>query len=354
MSDNENIKKRRVGDGSVEEDSASSELTAIKSLLQEVLNQNRIQTTTIQTMQRDMTRLSNKCDSMEASIQNNHTTNSTMTTRLGNSCDRIERKLDQHDTLLQDQNRAQAATNNVIRTHSRVHSNNHNVLRSAIGGLDVKLNNMETKQKYQEILLQNQKWEYSAPSPSQEEWESFADNDTNVDIDDAKEFLQEIKKVTEDMRWSQTNGCISLSPMSNFLYNRMFYPHWEEFANALEQYQYHIKCTDYITTDNNKPSLRLNGMELPDVVIDLLSRVLKSTHFHAFSIGDISNFNDHIINFALEYLKTNVDMQEFGINNNIMPMKDIERLSEIVKNHPSIKRLELPSVDIPHTQLITG
>jgi len=42
MSDNGNIKKRRVGDGSVEEDSASSELTAIKSLLQEVLNQNRI------------------------------------------------------------------------------------------------------------------------------------------------------------------------------------------------------------------------------------------------------------------------------------------------------------------------
>ena len=40
----------------------------------------------------------------------------------------------QHDTLLQDQNRAQAATNNMIRTHSREeHSNNHNILRSDIG-----------------------------------------------------------------------------------------------------------------------------------------------------------------------------------------------------------------------------
>lgn len=154
MSDNGNIKKRRVGDGGSPEEDTSSELTAIKSLLQEVLNQNRIQTTTIQTMQRDMTRLSNKCDSMETSIQNNHTTNSTMTSRLGNSCDRIERKLDQHDILLQDQNRAQTATNNVIRTHSRVNSNNHNILRSAIDDLDLKLDNMETKQKYQEILLQ--------------------------------------------------------------------------------------------------------------------------------------------------------------------------------------------------------
>ena len=70
MNDNGNIKKRRVGDGSVE-DTTSSELTAIKSLLQEVLNQNRIQTTTIQSMQRDITRLSNKCDSMERSIQIN-------------------------------------------------------------------------------------------------------------------------------------------------------------------------------------------------------------------------------------------------------------------------------------------
>lgn len=35
-------------------------------------------------------------------------------------------------------------------------------------------------------------------------------------------------------------------------------------------------------------------------------------------------------------------MQALCINNNIMPMEDIERLCEIVKNHPSIKRLELP------------
>jgi len=69
MSDNGNIKKRRVEDGSIEEeDNTSSELTAIKSLLQEVLNQNCIQTTTIQTMQRDITRLSNKCDRMELTI----------------------------------------------------------------------------------------------------------------------------------------------------------------------------------------------------------------------------------------------------------------------------------------------
>jgi len=267
---------------------------------------------------------------MEASIQNNHTTNSTMTSRLGNSCDRIERKLDQHDILLQDQNRAHAATNNVIRSHSRVHSNNHNILRSAIDGLDVKLNNIETKQKYQEILLQNQKWVYSAPSPTEEEWESYADDDADDDIDDAKEFLQQIKKMTEDIRWSQTNGNITLCPSSNFAYNRMFLPHWEEFANALNQYQYYIKCVDK-TTDSNKPSLELIGMELPNEVIDRLSKALKSTRFYAFSIEDNPNFGQKDINFALEYLKTNVDMQVFSISNNIIPTEDIERLSEIVK-----------------------
>jgi len=275
---------------------------------------------------------------MEASIQNNHTTNSTMTSRLGNSCDRIERKLDQHDILLQDQNRAHAATNNVIRSHSRVHSNNHNILRSAIDGLDVKLNNIETKQKYQEILLQNQKWVYSAPSPTEEEWESYADDDADDDIDDAKEFLQQIKKMTEDIRWSQTNGNITLCPSSNFAYNRMFLPHWEEFANALNQYQYYIKCVDK-TTDSNKPSLELIGMELPNEVIDRLSKALKSTRFYAFSIEDNPNFGQKDINFALEYLKTNVDMQVFSISNNIIPTEDIERLSEIVKNHPSLRCL---------------
>ena len=73
MSNNGNTKKRRVEGGarvSIDGagsggDSSSAELSAIKSMMQELVQQNRTQTNMINSMQGEITRLTEKCATLE-------------------------------------------------------------------------------------------------------------------------------------------------------------------------------------------------------------------------------------------------------------------------------------------------
>ena len=95
---------------------------------------------------------------------------------------------------------------------------------------------VDNKQKYHRVLLQNQKWKYSAPRPSQQYWDSL-DEDGDQD-DAAEEFLEQIKEGTELMRYGNGRYYILVCPNIRVPYNQEFLPHWEEFADALEQHEY--------------------------------------------------------------------------------------------------------------------
>jgi len=230
------------------------------------------------TMQGDINRLTQKCHSIETSILDNHTTNSTMTSLLRTTCDRIEEK-----------------------------------------------------QKYHDVMLQNQKWEYSAERPSDDYWEDIEGEDEDGE---AEEFLEQIKRYTEEMRYGTGNGEIVLN--AHLPYNEEFLPHWKEFANALEQYHYHLK-----QSPDTVSNLELFNMDLPETVIDLLSKALKSTHFQKIDMRH-NNFGQKGINFTLKYLRSNRNVKElYLIGNPINNTDDINKLCKIVKVHPTIECLTL-------------
>ena len=105
-----------------------------------------------------------------------------------------------------------------------------------------------------------------------------------------------------------------------------FLPHWGEFADALEQYQYCLKCLP--ADDGIKSILQLRDVELPDNVLDLLSSALKSTHFHQLTLQS-NNFGQRGIDFAFKYVKTNPVLKDFCFNDNpVENMKDINRLCQ--------------------------
>jgi len=82
-------------------------------------------------------------------------------------------------------------------------------------------------------------------------------------------------------------------------------------------------------------------MELPDEVIDLLAKALKSTFFKRMALAG-NSFGEKGINFALDYLENNHKLIEFGlVNNPIRKTTDIERLIQLVKTHPSIEDLAI-------------
>ena len=155
MSNNDS-KKRRVDSGisageKSDDGCIKDELRDIKSMMQELINQNRIQTTTIQTMQKDITRLTQKCDKME-----------------------------------RDNNRLELTVNRVEDT------------------LEDSQRHMDEKLKYHDKLLQNQGWEYSAPRPSDDYWEDAEGSDV------VESFLKQIKQRTMEMRYDNNLSLIHI------------------------------------------------------------------------------------------------------------------------------------------------
>ena len=341
MNGNGNIKKRRVGDGSVEEDTASSELSAIKSLLQEVLNQNRIQTTTIQTMQRDITRLSNKCDRMELTI--NRVENQQKEQELLEECNNMENrkqtmKIEKLTIKCNQMDKSMSSEfDDLHKRFDDVHKTN-NVLKGKLNTLEKSQKKVADRQKYHEMLLQNQKWEYSAPRPSEEYWNSLAE--TDEDEDEAEQFLQQIQQYTEVMRYGNGemrygHGDIELD--ASVQYYEELLPHWEEFANALEQYQYYL----HYLPEETETSLQLSGMELCHEVVDLLSAALESSYFLNITFKN-NNFGQYGIDFVLDYVERNKKCKEFCLEGNTIDnMDDINKLCKIVEEHPSIENLTL-------------
>jgi len=289
MSNNGNTKKRRVEggarvslDGAGEScSSESAELSAIKSMMQELVQQNRTQTTTIleqnammQIMRGEIKQLTEKCDAMETTIEKD-------------------------------------------------------IIISRFDEIDDKLN-------YHEILLQNQKWKYSAPYPSDDYWNSLDANERF----EAEKFLTEIKTCSEEMRYG-TGDTIRFSINADLPYSEVFLPHWKEFANALKQYRYYLDCAEENKTESKyDSSLCLWNMELSDEVLDLLAKALKSTYFNRLCLVH-NSFGEKGINFALNYLENNHKLIEFGLVDNPINNMSVQRLCEIVKTHPSIKVFSL-------------
>jgi len=284
-----------VGGGSDHQNDSSvhQDLREMKSKMDELINQNRKQTENISSMlqmmqsqSRDISQLTEANDTMQCDIN-----------RLTHAIDNIQ-------------------SNQLI---------------------------LERKLKYQDILLQNQKWVYSAPRPSTDYLHSLNEDEGNDEREQAELFLEHIQQCTEEMRYGSGDGEIAIdandvnSPNNVLQYNEQFLPHWKEFANALEQYQYGLK----FLPEHKESTLRLSGMELPEEVIDLLSNALKSTYFHHFILRN-NNITQKGIEFTLDYLESNPILKRYIlVNNEFDSMDDIERLCQIVETHPSIEMLNL-------------
>ena len=266
-------------------------------------------------MQGEISRLTKKCDGMEKSLQ-----------KTNNNVTQIEKSI---RTLPKKQNA------NIISRLDYLQTNSTNNIISRLDSIDDRL-------KYHEILLQNQKWEYSAPRPSEYYWEAGMWEDGNEDEEEAEEFLNKIRKETTKLRYCNGDGDIDIS--AELPYNKEFLPHWIEFADALEQYQHRQAIKDEET------ALRLCDMQLPDAVIDLLSNALKSTRLHKLELRD-NNLGQKGRDFILNYLKHDRILKELLLYENPIfdSVKDIKRFCQIIRKHPSIKTFGITGYSDWHT-----
>ena len=191
-----------------------------------------------------------------------------------------------------------------------------------MNSLKEKCDDAENRQRYHDVLLKNQRWEYSAPYP-------------NVADAHEKRTLDKIKTQTCDMRYGKCGGTVQI--MGHLSYDAAILPHWMEFADALKQHQYALKCLPKETIS----MLNLYFMELPKTVLDLLSNALESTHFKSLLLEE-NQFGRDGIQFALNHMKNNPILEElYLIDNPIDDQDDVNQLCEIIRDHPSINTIHL-------------
>ena len=280
MSNNGNTKKRRVEDvtrvsidgSGISGGDNGSELSAIKSMMQELVQQNRTQTNMINSMQAEITHL--RQNRLQTDIQ---------IATLRQHTDTMKGMSDNISGMVQIMTSMNGEMKNTRKEITQLREKCVNM-----GGVQQDL-------KYHEILLQNQQWKYSADQPSNEYWNSL---DANGRVN-ARKFLAEIKKCTEEMRYGTTGDNMSrISIDADLPYNTEFLPHWKEFANALNRY--YLERAE----GGSQSVLLLWHMELPDEVIDLLSKALQSTFFNRIALVG-NSFGEKGVNFALNYLENN-------------------------------------------------
>jgi len=248
------------------------ELMAMKSTMNELLNHTRAQTENMASMMKLMSSMQEEMKSARGDLSNMKTEMKSMREDMNNQLDFMGEEIDTRFDEACD----------------------------ATDGLYDKLN-------YHEALLEDQKWKYSAPRPSEEYWDNLEhDPEDNlvppvqVQEDVAESFLVDIQKCTEHMRYGTNNGDIHIvgGPRPH---HEAFLPHWKEFTDALHRYHYYLQCS----IDYEQPSsFQLSYMDLSDEVIDLLSSSLENAYFNEFTL--ISNrFGQKGIDLVLNYIKGN-------------------------------------------------
>ena len=272
--------------------------------MNEMMGHNRLQTQNMtnmmhmmKSMQGEITSLRNKNDGMEKLMQKTLA-----------KCDNLENMLlERFDSMDDNQN-------------------------TISDDMNSRFDDVDKKQNYHEVLLRNQQWKYSAPRPPATYWYTIGEDEGSA----ATDFLTQIKQRTEEMRYGTSNGNVVID-VFDLPYNEAFLPHWQEFANALEQHHHSLKCLPKDTD----AKLFLCDMELPNEVLDLLSKALESTYFNRFVLGN-NNLGQKGIDFAFNYFKSNKVLREFCLyNNTINNMKDVTQFCHIVEEHPSIEIVSL-------------
>jgi len=195
--------------------------------------------------------------------------------------------------------------------------------------LESSLENMTHQQKYQEVLLKNQKWNYPLLSNSR------------VAPREGK-FIEKVKKLTRDIRYG-IGDCgngqvyVDLDHFTRLDTNSIIQPHWKEFIRALEQYRYCLRCLP----KEIKSSFYLCNLHLSKPTVEFLVKALSDTNFEAF--GLLHNIMDRTgFGFVMNYVRNNSILKELTLNDNLIHNREnLDTLSQIINTHPSLDSISL-------------
>ena len=201
--------------------------------------------------------------------------------------------------------------------------------------------------KYHEMLIRNQKWEYSAPVYTEDELA-----DAGYDDDDAEYIYgtsRMLKLITEAMRRGDFpeqknitgNGdkgpgiCLYVDdsyPIFGEDTNNKLSPHWREFVAALENF----KPAFDVLPDDSETCIAFVCVQLNQATTSLIKNALVNMPFKIFSFQHKCHFHGGMSTIAT-MISNNKYLQQLDIYQiQDMDRNDITKLSSAIHHHPSL------------------
>lgn len=225
--------------------------------------------------------------------------------------------------------------NNIEAKHDKLEAKNLH--------LESSLQQMSDRQRYNEVLLKNQKWKYPTDiwKPEFGIGHRREREQEREQVERGLSFIAQIKKATCEMRYGITDGnTVQISDSHHDHARGNYMPHWQEFAHALEEYKYYLQFSSLPRV--TKSTFEISSVHLPHDVIGLLSKALRDTYFDSFILEYNSMMGSVGFDFAIRYVHSNTILKDFTFNENpINSREDLSQLCDVIKMHPTLESISM-------------
>jgi len=237
---------------------------------------------------------------------------------------------------------------NILESTSQSTKEHMNRLETKVDSVHVKLDRSLNFHEYNEMLLKNQVWGYSADVDTQDNLVS------NGYTDDEAEYVVQTAAVLRDTSLQLRRGVFPDAdnfdkgilmempdddPIFREAANDELLPHWKEFAAALKQF------TPAMNLLSDKGYFRFYFVQLNHEAMLLITEALIGKPFHKFAFTNNDN-GDGVpagmsVDAILGIVESNKRLRKLEIGRNRIGRDHIERLCSAVHTHAALVALDL-------------
>jgi len=207
--------------------------------------------------------------------------------------------------------------------------------------------------EYNEMLIKNQSWEYSAAVDTTDYL--LLNGYTEHEASYLAETAEELKDMTTKMRRGEfpsveTYGddgkgiyieMYDSGPPLGYALNNELLPHWQEFAAALKQ----VTPAINVLPDNCESFVELYFVQLNHEAMKLIKEALIGTPFQKFVFTSNDNGDGVPVGMSvdaiIDIVESNKLLRKLEIRRNRIGIDHIERLCSAVHTHPALVELEV-------------
>jgi len=188
------------------------------------------------------------------------------------------------------------------------------------------------------LQLEYKDWEYAAEERIPlSHWKTLGFDGFMAELfaHAVKGFIQQLKHITDELRRGESTSIELDSDFFPLRHADILLPHWQEFVDALQQYQRYGHCNDHAIG-----LFIIQNIELHPKVLAILAPVLKTLSMKKFVLrsNKLAKFGNAGVSFMVDIVESNPNLtHEVGFfDNKIESTSDMRRLCTATRRNNSV------------------